>query len=63
MNTDFLAIPDWFSDENAGAGIAVADLNGDGFPDLVVLRVDDPPGANSAYFRVGFGTDDQLTIG
>ena len=30
MNTDFLAIPDWFSDENAGAGIAVADLNADG---------------------------------
>ena len=22
MNTDFLAIPDWFSYENAGAGIA-----------------------------------------
>jgi hypothetical protein len=37
MNTDFLAIPDWFSYENAGAGIAVADLNADGFPDLVVL--------------------------
>ena len=63
MNTDFLAIPDWFSEENAGAGIAVADINGDGFPDLVVLRVDDPPGTNSAYFRVGFGADDQLTIG
>jgi hypothetical protein len=54
MNTDFLAIPDWLSDENAGVGIAVADLNGDGFPDLVVLRVDDPPGANSAYFSSRF---------
>jgi hypothetical protein len=63
MNTDFLAIPDWFSDENAGAGIAVADLNADGLPDLVVLQVDDPAGANSAYFRVGFSSDDQLTIG
>lgn len=63
MNTDFRAVPDWFSYENAGAGIAVADLNGDGFPDLVVLQVDDPAGASSAYFRVGFGTDDQLTIG
>ena len=63
MNTDFLAIPEWFSYENAGAGIAVADLNADGFPDLVVLQVDDPAGVSSAYFRVGFGTDDQLTIG
>ena len=63
MNTDFLAIPNWFSYENAGAGIAVADLNADGFPDLVVLQVDDPAGASSAYFRVGFGADDQLTIG
>jgi hypothetical protein len=63
MNTDFLAVPDWFSFENAGAGIAVADLNADGFSDLVVLRVDDSPGASSAYFRVGVGTDDQLTIG
>jgi FG-GAP-like repeat len=63
MNSDFIAIPDWFSDANAGAGIAVADLNADGFSDLVVLQVDDSPGTNSAYFRVGFGTDDQLTIG
>ena len=38
MNTDFLAIPEWFSYENAGAGIAVADLNADGLLDLVVLR-------------------------
>ena len=53
MNTDFLAIPEWFSYENAGAGIAVADLNADDFPDLVVLQVDDPAGASSAYFRVG----------
>lgn len=50
MNTDFTAVPNWFAFENAGAGIAVADLNGDGLPDLVVLRVDDPPGENAAFF-------------
>ena len=29
MNTDFTAVPNWFAFENAGAGIAVADLNAD----------------------------------
>jgi FG-GAP repeat protein len=43
MNTDFTAVPDWFPDENAGTGIAVADINGDGFPDVAILMVDDPP--------------------
>ena len=51
MDTDFRAVAEWFSYENAGAGIAVADLNGDGFPDLVVLQVDELPGANSAFFE------------
>jgi Domain of unknown function (DUF1929)/FG-GAP-like repeat/FG-GAP repeat len=63
MDTDFTAVPDWFPQENAGAGIAVADINGDGRPDLVVLMVDDPPGRNAGYFRVGWGTDDQATVG
>jgi hypothetical protein len=32
----------------------VADLNADGFPDLVVLQVDDHAGASSAYFSRRF---------
>ena len=63
MNTDFTAVPDWFSYENACAGIAVADISGDGFPDLVVFMVDDPPGQNAGYFRIGWGTDDQGRVG
>src|SRR3954468_18642974 len=63
MNTDFVAVPDWFPNENAGAGIGIADVNGDGRPDVVVFMVDDAPGQNGGYFRVGFGTDDRCSVG
>src|SRR4051794_29417057 len=62
MDTDFTAVPDWFSQENAGAGVAVADISGDGRPDLLVLMVDDQPGQNAGYFRVGWGADSEGTV-
>lgn len=46
-------VPDWFSWDNAGGGIAAADLDGDGRAEVVVLMVDSPPGQNRALFRVG----------
>ena len=46
-------IPDWFSFENQHGGVAVADLDGDGRPELIVFMVDNPPGKNQGYFRVG----------
>ncbi|HEU0087587.1 MAG TPA: FG-GAP-like repeat-containing protein [Pseudonocardiaceae bacterium] len=49
------AVPDWGWWENQGAGIAVADLNGDGVPELVVLAVDNAKGQNAGYYRVGWG--------
>jgi hypothetical protein len=45
------------------AGIAAADIGGDGFPYLVVLMVNDPQGKNAGYFRIGWGTDDQGRVG
>lgn len=53
---EWLEIPDWFSWENQGAGLAVADLGG-GRPDLVVFIIDNPPGRNQGYYRIGKGLD------
>lgn len=49
----WIPVPDWWGWENQGAGIAVADLGGTGTLDLVVFVVDNPPGQNSGYFRIG----------
>jgi hypothetical protein len=58
MATDFIPIPDWFSWENQGAGSAVADLNGDGRPELIVFQIDSPVGQNQGYYRVGWSLDE-----
>ena len=65
MATDFIAIPDWFPWQNQGAGCALADLNGDGQLELIVLQIDNPAGVNQAYYRVGWAVDStgQVTAG
>ena len=50
----WVAVPDWGFWENQGAGITVADLDGDGTPELVVLAVDNPPRQNGGYYSVGW---------
>ena len=55
--TPWMEIPDWFSFENQGAGVAVADLDGDGRPELIVFMIDNPPGQNQGYYRVGSKLD------
>src|SRR3984893_7353341 len=63
MALNFLQVPDWTSFENQGANIAVADLDNDGFPELIVLRVDHPtPGVNGGFYRVGRGLDAQGNV-
>ncbi len=49
----WLSVPDWWGWQNQGAGIAIADLSGNGRQDLVVLVVDNPPGQNQGYLRIG----------
>jgi hypothetical protein len=59
----FSTVPDWISWENQGANVAVVDLDGDGQPELIVLRVDHPvPGPNRAFYRVGKRIDPQGNV-
>ncbi|WP_459956920.1 galactose oxidase-like domain-containing protein [Nocardia sp. IFM 10818] len=55
--TPWLAIPQWYGWENQGAGITVADLDGDGRPELIVFGVDNPAGGNAGVYTVGWGLD------
>jgi hypothetical protein len=47
--TEWLDVPDWFSWENSGAGVALVDRGGT--HDLVVFTVDDAAGNNQAFYR------------
>src|SRR5437870_292178 len=50
----FNQVPEWTSFENQGANVEVADLDKDGVPELIVLRVDHPAlGPNLGFYRVG----------
>ena len=51
------AVPDWLSADTQGAGIALADLNGNGSPDLIVLMVDNAAQLNRGVYRVGHDLD------
>ena len=57
MPKGYLQVPDWFSFENQGGGVAVADLSGTGRQDLVVFMVDNAAGQNRGLFRVGRDLD------
>jgi Astacin (Peptidase family M12A)/FG-GAP-like repeat len=49
-----IQVPGWFGNDNQGGAIAVADVNKNGMPDLVVMHIDNPGGANQAYYRIGW---------
>lgn len=55
--TDVLSVPGWFGSEDQGGGVAVADINGNGQPDMVVFHIDNPGGSNPGYYRVGWNLD------
>ena len=53
--SEWVEVPDWFSWENQGGGIAVVDRGAT--RDLVVFAVDNPPGQNQAFYRVAANID------
>jgi hypothetical protein len=58
----WIEVPEWFSWENQGAGIAVADVDGDGQLELVVLLVDNPPQQNQGFYQLGRGPSSDGTV-
>lgn len=43
----------------AGGGADIYDIDGNGIPDLVFMNVDDPQGANSFRYNIGWNLDNQ----
>ncbi|APA98213.1 hypothetical protein NS506_04165 [Nocardia seriolae] len=53
----WLEVPDRWGWENQGAGMTVADLDGDGRPELIVFAVDHPQNGNAGLYTIGWGLD------
>jgi hypothetical protein len=49
-----MQVPGWFGHETQGAGVAVADIGGNGRPNLAVFHIDNARGENVGYYRIGW---------
>ena len=52
-----------FSDQGIGSshqggGVAIADINGNGIPDAIMMVVDNPTGPNNLRYRIGWDLDE-----
>src|SRR5262249_9600063 len=55
--TPWMDVPDWFSWENQGMGIAAMDADGDGRSDLIIFQIDNAIDQNQAFYKVGRNID------
>ena len=57
--TDFVEIPHAFADSNEGGGITIADIDGNGEPELIVLSIDSLKGPNRGHYSIGWNIDEK----
>ncbi len=50
--TGWIDVPDWFSWENQGAGVAVIDLENSGNTDLLIFQIDNAVEQNQAFYKI-----------
>jgi hypothetical protein len=53
-----IPVPGWFGNSTSGADVVVVDLSRSGTTlDVIVGQIDNPDGADTAYYRVGYDID------
>src|SRR6266540_4063554 len=55
--TPWIDVPDWFSWDNQGVGIAVTDFTATGQSDLLVMMIDNADEQNQAFYKIGKNVD------
>lgn len=45
-------------DEAQGAGVALADINGNGIPDMILMGIDNPNGENFIHYKILYDLDE-----
>jgi hypothetical protein len=55
--SDIKVVPDWFCTKNRGGSIAVADIDGNGRPELFILHFSDVGRENQGYYSIGWNVD------
>ena len=51
--TGWIEVPNWFSFDNAGAGVAITELDNSGSKNIIVFQVDNAATQNQGFFKIG----------
>ncbi|BBD69606.1 kelch repeat-containing protein [Nostoc commune NIES-4072] len=51
--TGWFEVPNWFSFDNVGAGVAITDLDNNGKNNIIVFNVDNATTQNQGFFKIG----------